>query len=234
MSFTHERELTYDAMKNSLVNNQIGDEGALFLASALKSPNCKLTDLQWVCTWRSEMNWSDAKQPLAKSNWRWRPKLNCGCTAESNLQCEFDLVSSSQSAFIWSTVSNSILMTSHITDGANSIDRAHEVLINAAIQNRKLLLKSCRARCMIALLAGATIERVGRKSTLFKMKIDMFRKLLTFLPIGKWHKCALSSLVVDQSLLFDPSISFLSAGWGEFVFNNHSKFDTSNNDSSSC
>ena len=33
---------------NSLTSNQIGDEGAKALSTALQNPNCKLTELKWV------------------------------------------------------------------------------------------------------------------------------------------------------------------------------------------
>ena len=35
-------------MKHSLDENEIGDEGAKWLASALQSPNCKVTYIEWV------------------------------------------------------------------------------------------------------------------------------------------------------------------------------------------
>ena len=56
--------------------------------------------------------------------------------------------------------------------------------MDSAIEERRLTLTAWRARCLVALLAGVTIERVGRKSTVFKMNIDIFRKLLTFLEVG--------------------------------------------------
>ena len=41
--------------------------------------------------------------------------------------------------------------------------------------------QSWRARCLVVLLAGATVSRVGEHSTLWRLPRDLFRKLLPFL-----------------------------------------------------
>ena len=66
----------------------------------------------------------------------------------------------------------------------NSVDRFHRDLVISAIYNRILMVQAWRSRCLVALSAGALIKRVGGESTVFKMKIDIFRKLLTFLPLN--------------------------------------------------
>ena len=115
---------------NSLDNNQIGDEGAKSLASALQSPTCTVTSLQCVPV-KFGSQWTDHD-----------------------------------------SFTNSL--NNYFLEGG---------LIKDAIAKRILSLNSCRARCLVTLLAGAMIERVGRQSTVFKMKIDIFRKLWTFLPL---------------------------------------------------
>ena len=75
----------------------------------------------------------------------------------------------------------------HRTNDASFTNRLagpHVEILNDAMDKRNLSLKARRVRCLVALLAGATIERVGGKSTLFKMKIDIFRELLAFLPLN--------------------------------------------------
>ena len=75
-----------------------------------------------------------------------------------------------------------VLERAYWANDENSVYEQQEMM-NQIIAERTYSLQSWRARCLVALVAGATIERVGDKSTVFKMKIDIFRKLLTFLPL---------------------------------------------------
>ena len=92
MVFTHERELML--IWNSLDNNQIDDQGATSLASALYNPHCNVTMISWVYRYpRTRVNWdANMKQPRSKSNWRPGRDVTCKCTTESKLQSGFDSV----------------------------------------------------------------------------------------------------------------------------------------------
>ena len=84
---------------------------------------------------------------------------------------------------------------------ANSVDSSYDSFLITAIYNRATSLQSRSGRCFVALLAGATIERLGSNSTVFKMKIDIFRKLLTFLR--KWAvELSPVIIIIDRLDLF--------------------------------
>ena len=44
------------------------------------------------------------------------------------------------------------------------------------------LIQSRRAKCLTALVAGATVERVGKRATCWRVSLDVFRRLVEFLP----------------------------------------------------
>ena len=183
-SFTHEIELML--IWRSLDDNNIGDEGAKSLASALQSQHCKVVSIWWDILWNSTRarEWTDIWDSLYKNH--------IGYEGAKSLASALRHPNCTVISITWVLVKSAPTSVSFLVINCNSVTDddfttfsldVYPDLLRGAIDMRLQSLQSCRARCLVVLLAGATMERVGGKSTVFKMKIDIFRKLLTFLPL---------------------------------------------------